>query len=163
MMAEKWGAYNSLHCDFELFETKQEAMVAAEAMLESESDEGIAQEIIDGGIKVFRVTHESAAIDTWTREEEIERNGSADFDTYYDMAIVKTVPPIYTPVKPEDVIPGYYWLVTPDGEKTIEQIWDGYGHGALGMESPEGWVAVSEIYELGGVLYRVPVLEGEED
>ena len=67
--------------------------------------------------------------------------------------------PLYSPVKPEDVIPGYYWLVTPDGEKTIEQIWDGYGHGALGMESPEGWVTVSEIYELGGVLYRVQDLE----
>ena len=70
--------------------------------------------------------------------------------------------PLYSPVKPEDVIPGYYWLVTPDGEKTIEQIWDGYGHGALGMESPEGWVAVSEIYELGGVLYSIPPLEVAE-
>ena len=65
----------------------------------------------------------------------------------------------YAPASLEIITPGWYWLVTPDGEKTIEQIWDGYGHGALGMESPEGWVAVSEIYELGGVLYSIPPLE----
>ena len=70
--------------------------------------------------------------------------------------------PLYTPVKPEDVTEGYYWLVTQDGEKTIERIWDGYGDGALGMESPEGWVTVSEIYELGGVLYSIPPLEVAE-
>lgn len=89
MSSDKWGAYNSFNCDIELFETEQEAIDAAEAMLASESEEGIAQEIINGGIKVFRVTHESAAIDTWTKEEEIERNGSAEYDDYYDMAMVK--------------------------------------------------------------------------
>ena len=70
--------------------------------------------------------------------------------------------PLYESVKLEDVTPGYYWLVTPDTENTIERIWDGYGDGSLGIESPEGWVAVSEIYEMGGVLYRIPDLEVAE-
>ena len=155
MDTENWVAYNSQHCEFEFYETEQEALDAAEEMLVSECEDGIPQEVIDGGIKVLRVTHESAAIDTWTREEEIERNGCAE----YDIAMVKTEAPLYTHVKPEDVTPGYYWLVTPDGEKTIEQIRDGYGDGSLGMESPEGWVTVSEIDELGGVLYSIPSLE----
>lgn len=162
MSTENWVAYNSQHSEFEFYETEQEAVSAAEEMLTSECEEGLPQEVINGGIKVFRVTHESTAIDTWTQEEEIARGGSGDFDTYHDMAMVKTEPPLYSPVKPENVTEGYYWLVTPDGEKTIEQIWDGYGDGSLGMESPEGWVTVSEIYELGGVLYSIPQLEVAE-
>ena len=70
--------------------------------------------------------------------------------------------PIYAPAKPNEVTEGHYWLVTPDGEKTIERIWDRYNNNGLGMESPEGWVAVSEIYELGGVLYSIPPLEVAE-
>ena len=57
---------------------------------------------------------------------------------------------------------GYYWLVTPDTENTIERIWDGYNNGVLGMETVDGmWITVEEIYEWGGMLYRVPELEGE--
>ena len=57
---------------------------------------------------------------------------------------------------------GYYWLVTLKGEKDIERVWDCYGTGTLGMESPDGWITVEEIYEWGGMLYRVPELEGAE-
>lgn len=71
--------------------------------------------------------------------------------------------PIYTPAKPDNVKEGYYWLVTPNTENTIERIWDGYNNGVLGMETVDGmWITVEEIYEWGGMLYRVPELEGEK-
>ena len=99
--------------------------------------------------------------------EELRSAGSlehSDYSYLHDLltGIDVQSAPLYTPVKPEDVTNGYYWLVTQDGEKTIERIWDGYNNGGLGMESPEGWVAVSEIYELGGVLYSIPPLEVAE-
>ena len=69
---------------------------------------------------------------------------------------------LYTHIKPEDVKEGYYWLVTPNTENTIERIWDGHNNGVLGMETVDGmWITVEEIYEWGGMLYRVPELEGE--
>ena len=71
--------------------------------------------------------------------------------------------PLYSPVKLDDVKEGYYWLVTPNTKNTIERIWDGYKKGVLGMETVDGmWITVKEIYEWGGMLYRVPELEGAE-
>ena len=71
--------------------------------------------------------------------------------------------PLYSPVKPEDVTPGHYWLVTPDGEKTMEQIWDGYGNCGLCIQDPiDGWITVEEIYKWGGMLYSIPPLEVAE-
>ena len=71
--------------------------------------------------------------------------------------------PLYSPVKPEDVTPGHYWLVTPDGEKTMEQIWDGHGNCGLCIEDPlDGWITVEEIYKWGGMLYSIPPLEVAE-
>ena len=71
--------------------------------------------------------------------------------------------PLYPPVKPEDVTPGHYWLVTPDGEKTMEQIWDGYGNCGLCIQDPiDGWITVEEIYKWGGMLYSIPPLEVAE-
>ena len=49
-------------------------------------------------------------------------------------------------------------FVIGEGEKTIERIWDGYGDGGLGMEQPDGWITVFEIYMWGGVLFRIPEL-----
>ena len=102
-------------------------------------------------------------VSTRTQEEreKLEKVLGYPVPPQMDIAMVsieETVSPLYSPVKPEDVTVGYYWLVTPGTENTIERIWDGYGDGSLGMESPEGWVTVSEIYELGGVLYSIPEL-----
>ena len=95
--------------------------------------------------------------------EELRSAGSLEHSDYgylHDLltGIDVQIAPLYSPVKPEDVTNGYYWLVTQDGEKTIERIWDGYNNGGFGMEQPDGWVTVFEIYMWGGILFRIPEL-----
>ena len=164
MSTENWVAYNSQHSEFEFYETEQEAVSAAEEMLTSECEEGLPQEVINGGIKVFRVTHESAAIDTWTQEEEIARGGSGDFDTYHDMAMVKTEPPLYSPVKPEDVTEAWYWVRDKDGHLRYEPISvSGNGLDAFYSyynASYRCWddVKVADLFASGCTLYRIPEL-----
>ena len=85
---KKWGVYDALEGDVSFYETEAEALGVAESIIEP--DGAIPAEHLDGGVKVFRVTHESAAIDTRTREEEEKLKGyaSGDFDFYCDMGML---------------------------------------------------------------------------
>ena len=103
MSTEKWGVYDALEGDVSFYETEAEALDAAYIAIEP--DDAIPDKHINGGVKVFKVIHESAAIDTRTREEEEERNGyaSGDFDYYCDIGMVEVgekEPYKYPPAKP---------------------------------------------------------------
>ena len=60
--------------------------------------------------------------------------------------------PLYTPVKPEDVKNGWYWLVGPDGEKMVDRVVWKYTVG--GAED----VHVNDLAEAGFTFYRIPEL-----
>ena len=60
--------------------------------------------------------------------------------------------PLYTPVKPEDVTDGWYWLVGPDGEKMVDRVVWKYTVG--GAED----VHVNDLAEAGFTFYRIPEL-----
>ena len=60
--------------------------------------------------------------------------------------------PLYTPVKPEDVTDGWYWLVGPDGEKMVDRIVWKYTVG--GAED----VHVNDLAEAGFTFFRIPEL-----
>ena len=60
--------------------------------------------------------------------------------------------PLYTPVKPEDVTDGWYWLVGPDGEKMVDRVVWKYTVG--GAED----VHVNDLAEAGFTFFRIPEL-----
>ena len=64
--------------------------------------------------------------------------------------------PIYTPVKPEDITDGHYWLVGPDGDKMVDRVVWKYTVG--GAED----VHVNDLAEAGFTFYRIPDMEVAE-
>ena len=84
-----WGVYDDLNGDVDLYSTQEEALTAANGILDTECEDEISPEYLSGGVKVFCVTHESAALATRTPEEQ-EAVGptSGGYDFYVDMGIV---------------------------------------------------------------------------
>ena len=70
--------------------------------------------------------------------------------------------PLYTPVKPEDVTPGWYWAVSQSGVVTV---CEAMGH-SLFFIRKESMIfseySVKTILDRGYTLYRIPELEVSE-
>ena len=71
---------------------------------------------------------------------------------YSDCEYCNFTPPLYEPVKPEDVKNGWYWSVDPAGKKTVDRIvWKYIVGGAQDVH-------VNDLAEAGFTFFRIPEL-----
>lgn len=91
MSSEKWFGIDQFNGDSETFDTKEEAIAwAKEAIASCEPKNGWPQEVLDGAIKIGKITHESCM--TNKRGPNLDDDGeviNTEFDFLCDCEMIE--------------------------------------------------------------------------